>query len=384
MFKLSGFHKHLVGTTLLALAAAGATAGPIVNLNGVQYVQYGDGQSYSLPNAINTQCGGTSSGCQYNVKSTPGDIKDLVVLATGTSNGPAVSNFAGMDNAYATPNGAGGAPFFSTNPVTSQSSQGTINNNGANTWDSSLSALKGFLAGDQMVFFFNNNQTNTQGGATQSLAAWAQLSITDAAGNVIGIYDFTNNGGKYGLFTEGGGGHYLGDVGNYTSTGAGPLAGTNAATDYVLSGGAICYLAGVPTSCSNPHDLGPVNHNLGANQAAYAILFPELNAQLTGLFSSLSSNALDNYTLHVDLRLGCDANTAAGNCTGNGTSVPWGRDLDNGYEQVFMGTSSALGCQVGDPSCNPVPVPEPSSLALFAAALLGVFGAHAWRRSRHT
>lgn len=68
----------------LALGWAGvAVAAPMVNLAGVQYVQYGDGQSYSLPYAIVDKCGGSAPGCQFNVQSSPGQISNLVVLATG-------------------------------------------------------------------------------------------------------------------------------------------------------------------------------------------------------------------------------------------------------------------------------------------------------------
>jgi hypothetical protein len=358
----------------LALGCAGvAVAAPMVNLAGVQYVQYGDGQSYSLPYAAIDFCSGNP--CQYDVQSSPGQISNLVVIATGSENGPLTTNFAGMDQAYRTPDGNGGAPVFRTESATNRGVTGVVNNNGANTWDSSLAALKSFLAGDQLVAFFNNNNINSQDGSTQSLAAWAQISITNQAGALIGVYDFTNNNGAYNLFTQGGGGTFLGNVGNYTNTVlGGPDAGSNANTDYVLAGGAICRTAaGVPVPCGSAGALAPVNHNLGANNAAYAILFPELTTQLNGLFSSVSDAQLALYTLHVDVRLGCDPGTAAGNCTGtgNGGTNPYGRDLNNGFEQIFLGTASQVGCSRNDPTCNPT-VPEPGTLALMGLALAGL------------
>lgn len=378
--------KALMRTGLAAACVAGATqaafAAPLVNLSGVQYVTYGDAQTYSLPFAIIDKCGGSAPGCQFSVSSTPGAIQDLVVVATGTNGGPTVTNFAGMDNAYKTPTGVSGSTFFRPNATTDQGSQGAINNNGANTWDSSLAALKAFLAGNQLVTFFNNNQTNSGGASTESLAAWAQVSLTNAAGAVIGVYDLTNQNSAYKLFTDGGGGAFLGNPAGYTSGGIGnPIAGTNAATDYVLSGGALCRQAGVPVSCSLPHDEGPVNHNLGSDHASYAILFPELNAQLSSLFTTLSAADLGAYTFHIDARLGCDSliTNIADVCTGNGTTVPFGRSLNNGFEQIFIGAASPLGCLPTDPTCNPK-VPEPGTVLLVGVALLGLVAPRLRRR----
>lgn len=348
--------------SLLLLSLAGFASAAPINLTGQNYVQYGDAQSYSLPTSALTSCTNSPPDpCQFNVDSSSGQIKDLVVIATGTESVPAQTNLSGMDFAYSTPSGESGSTYFNTSSATNRGFDGAINNNGDDTWDASLASLKTFLVDSQMVFFFNNNQTNQQNGATQSLAGWAQVWITNAAGGIVGIWDFTNDQGRYALFTEGGGGSFNGDVTTYSSIGAGPLAGDNTSTDFVLSGGGICYNGGVPVSCSNTHDQGPVNHNLGADDAAYAILFPEMNAILDTLFGTLTPAQLALYTFHADVRLGCAPGTAAGNCTGSiDPLVPHGRDLNNGYEQLFIG----LAAKTPDRD-----LPEPGTLALMGLAL---------------
>jgi len=50
-------------------------------------VTFGDAVSYSLPIL------------GLSVQSSPGQIEDCIVLATGSSGGPVTTNFAGMDNA---------------------------------------------------------------------------------------------------------------------------------------------------------------------------------------------------------------------------------------------------------------------------------------------
>ena len=332
-----------------------------LSLDGLNFVQYGDGQSYSLPiSALTTGC--THPGCPYVIKSGPGQIDQFIVVATGTNNMNAVTNFPGMDNAYPTPNSSGN-PFFSTPTVADPGGINEFTRDNANTWDSTLAALKTFLAGDRMVFFFNNNQTDSGGATNQNLAAWVQFTITNNVGTVIGTYDFTNMGGNYALFTEGGGGNFNGNVGSYTSTGAGPTGDSSGSpTDYVLSGGPICLTAlNIPVSCSNAAATqGPINHNLGADRAAYAITFPELDTQLAGLFGSVSDANLANYTLHIDLRLGCDPAlfTTSPACLA--------KSLNNGFEQLFIARLESF-----------VSVPEPMSLILFGSGLLALVG---WKR----
>lgn len=384
----NNFKTPLYFTSALALSMGSFPAYAVLDLTDIGYVQYGDGQSYSLPIA-QIQDGCTGPGCDYYVASTPGNIKDLIVVATGSSGTPVNTNYAGMDDAYSTPSGVSGSNYFSTDSYADPGGAGEsgINHDYDNTWDASLSSMMNFLNGEDMIVFFNNNNLNA--GNEQSLAAWGQITITDADGNLVdasayGIqgditdlarYDFTNDDSPYALVTNGGGGTFLGDVASYQSDGSSyPDAG-----DYVLSGGPICVNTTVnpsqpiPVDCGGagpyPVDEGPINHNLGADQAAYALLFPELNALLEALFAGLTTEELALYTIHMDIRMGCDAsyfgNADSTECVGSeeGGLVDFGRNLNNGYEQIFIGTARTV---------ENIPVPEPGTLLMFALGLLGL------------
>ena len=65
--------------------------------------------------------------------------------------------------------------------------------------------------------------------------------------------------------------------------------------------------------------------------------------------------------IHVHLRFGCDPDTigTSGGTAGVGNCV--GRDANNGFEQLFIGTSASV-----------TQVPEPGILGLLALGLLGL------------
>lgn len=341
---------------IAASAACGAMAGPLV-LTGANYVTYGNGNVYSMPinaaiyDAVNG--GGTGPGNPYYVNSTPGNIKDQLVIYTGASGTDVQTNAAGFDNAYLAPNGK--EPSFASIAgavnVVDPGNKAGIANNDANTWDANLLSLKGFLGSSQAVFMFNNNDTNKD----QSLGIWAKLWITDSSNSLYGNYLYVSNEGKVYGTPPAPGNPSLYNPGDVTPS-IDPVTGK---TDYIMAGGQTCLDASfVPKVCA-PGDT-KYNHNLGANQVAYATNLPTLDAYFQTLFG-LGDAALNGYTFHLDVRMGCDSG--------------WNDDcamksIDNGYEQLFLVAADR----------PPEQIPEPSVLALSALALLGLAGT---RRRKH-
>ncbi|MFN3750175.1 MAG: PEP-CTERM sorting domain-containing protein [Thiobacillus sp.] len=324
------------------------------------YFQYGDAQSYSMPilNYVATGSATPTQGDPYYVPSGPGQIMDCVVIATGTNNGPVNSNFPGMDDAYRTPDGNGSLPYFSTtdvyygpgNSTSPDAPSGPAVGDSNSTWDSTLAALTTYLNGGMPVFMFNNNQVNSGASTNQELFVWAQISIVDLQGQRQTLYyDFnampgTNHGGIPN-----------GDVTTYTSAGAptgnypvGPNTGDPNLDDFVRSGGAVCILAGNIVPCGTP-GATTINHNLGADRATYAVIFPELNDQLYRL------EAMGYDLFRFDFRMGCNPQffTDPNACVG--------QSLNNGYEQLFLLSSAP-----------PVNVPEPATIGLLGLGLLGL------------
>jgi hypothetical protein len=314
-------------------------------------VQYGDAQSYALPLL------------GISVQSSPGQIDDCPVLATGVNGVPMTTNVAGMDYAYSTPDGTGGLPYFRTGDPLSSPDPGALvafAGQTATTWDAQLSALSTFLDGSSMIFYFNLNQTNSGGAVDQNLFAWAQIALVDVAGVLPTLYfDFTAIAPDHSGI-PGGNPTTYNSPGDATSTyPTGADSSFPSTDDFVRANGQVCLAApGTPgvspiVDCSTPGAVA-FNLNLGANEVAYAVYFQELQAYL-------NMAGFGGYeVMQVDFRMGCNPDTVAGEACEDGSV------LNNGFEQLFIGRANI--------ATNGNHVPEPSTLALFGLGMLGLWG----------
>lgn len=342
--------KMLSGLAL-AFGVQQAAYAATIDLTGKGYVTYGDANSYSLP----------LNGME--VMSGPGQINLFTKLGLG-ANGQLGNPIAGMDDAFDTPQANNVSGFRMTAGNEPGGLEGAWDRN--LWWDSTLAALNGGLNlfANSIVFFFANNETG--GAGTDNLAAWARVELTKiSTSTLVGRWDMTNdvdhNGQGYGP-PPAGGGVPLGNPAAYTSNGTEPFV-----SDFLMSGGKVCVNGvGVIVDCSDPGVVLSKEHNLGGDRAAYALVLPEMDAVIAQILAA--NGDLNDYALHVQYRLGCGPElTQAGGGfptvrQGNNTECDPTYALNGGDEKVFLGTQ-----QRSD-------VPEPTTLALLGAGLLGLAG----------
>lgn len=345
--------RHCCLVLALLSAFQGAQAATI-DLTGKGWVTYGDANSYSMP----------LSGLE--VMAGPGQIDQYVKLGLNPS-GQLGNAQPGMDDAFQTPT-ANIVEGFRTGIVNEPgggSAEGSWDIVG--WWDATFAALnaKLDLLANSLVFFFANNETGAPG--SDNLAGWARIELSQISSNtLLGRFDLTNDtahdGQGYGP-PPAGGGVPLGNPANYTSNGAEPFV-----SDFAMSGGDVCVNGvGLPVDCGDPGAGTPVQHNLGGDRAAYAVVFPEMDALIAGIISNPLSD-LSDFALHVNYRLGCGFEMAGfpevqqgGNTLCDPTYA-----LNGGDEKLFLGTQLLPG------NPNPPNVPEPATLGLLLLGMLGL------------
>ena len=365
--KLSSWLGLTVPAFAVVLATATpASAGPAPlpapncgTVPGTNCLVFDDFTVYSLA-LLHLQTSNQNFGPQspFYVPTNGNDIQNALVVLTGPNGQPSINSDVvpngNADDANDNPN-LGGPALSNFKP--SSSNDGTaganIANNSTSTWDVNVDALNTYLAGGQLQFYFNLNQTNSQATTyletPQDALGWLAVTLADSSGANLRTFYLSGEACTGTLGLPGSTRCDPSQSYDPNAPGADPnsqILPTSVAEyadfanhdEWAYVHGKICasgtsgavYHLGACDG-SEPADREDVDQNLGATPAAFALVSDQLSFWL-------NSGFYDGGKMSVDVRLAAQT---------------------NGFEQLII---------LAGPATN---IPEPITIGLFGAGLIG-------------
>ncbi len=339
--------KAVLCCVVVAALAAPASAAPTLPPPVVpdNALLFGDMFVYSMA-FLHSKLTGTdtkpSGNDEFAVESTPGAIKDCIVLLTGTSSNPAVNNGDNADEAEAAPSGDMN-PSFSNLGDPDPDEGPTLAPDSIDTWDADTAAIRAVIGtGQQVVFWFNLNETGgPEGLDDQDLLSWALFTLEDSTGVLPDMdYYLTGDG-----LTDGGAAGKADSIANGAPDDTDPDNDPRWAYVHgritVDADGNLLHFG--PKLPGDPADARELDQNLGSDNAAFALFNQELSDKILDEMSGYD-------TIRVSMRL---------------------NHINNGFEQLFV-KGANFGTFI---------IPEPASIV--AWSMLGAMGlAYGIRRRR--